>query len=114
VQEFLNLKGVRMAYISVLCPCCKGDNVVKRGKTGNGKQRYLCLTPHCVRKTFILDYTHQGHSPGIKEQIIDMAMNGSEVRDTARVLNISPGTVINEIKKKNPVLNGSIERCWAL
>jgi transposase-like protein len=28
-----------------------------------------------------------------------MAMNGSGIRDTARVLNISPNTVIEELKK---------------
>jgi hypothetical protein len=38
--------------------------------------------------------------PEVKEKIIDMAMNGSGIRDTARVLKISPSTVINEIKKK--------------
>jgi transposase-like protein len=30
-----------------------------------------------------------------------MAMNASGVRDTARVLHISPTTLINELKKKN-------------
>jgi insertion element IS1 protein InsB len=30
-----------------------------------------------------------------------MALNGSGIRDTARVLKISPTTVINELKKKN-------------
>lgn len=59
--------------------------------------------------SFILDYSHRGWLPDIKEQIIDMTMNGSGIRDTARVLNISPVTVINEIKKKNPVWNRLIE-----
>jgi transposase-like protein len=29
-----------------------------------------------------------------------MALNGSEIRDTARVLEISPTTVISELKKR--------------
>jgi transposase-like protein len=37
----------------------------------------------------------------VKEQIVDMAMNASGIRDTARVLHISPTTVINELKKRN-------------
>jgi transposase-like protein len=41
-----------------------------------------------------------GYLPEIKQQIIDMALNGSGIRDTARVLGISPNTVINEIKKR--------------
>ncbi len=93
-----------MAEIPVLCPSCKCDHVVKRGKTELGKQRYLCLNPECGKNTFILDYTYHGYLPGVKEQIIDMAMNGSGIRDTARVLRISSGTVISEIKKQEPYL----------
>ncbi|MCB1771653.1 MAG: transposase, partial [Candidatus Competibacteraceae bacterium] len=62
-------------------------------------------------KTFILDYDYNGYLPEIKNQMIDMAINGSGIRDTARVLEISPTTVINELKKKNLALNPSIERC---
>jgi insertion element IS1 protein InsB len=51
---------------------------------------------------FQLDLSYKGRSPEIKEQIIDMALNGSGIRDTARVLKISPTTVINELKKKSP------------
>ena len=35
----------------------------------------------------------------IRKQIVDMAMNGSGIRDTARVLKISPITVIEDLKK---------------
>ena len=42
-----------------------------------------------------------GRLPEIKEQIIDMALNGSGIRDTARVLGISTDTVLNELKKKS-------------
>jgi transposase-like protein len=35
----------------------------------------------------------------VKAQISDMAVNGSGIRDTARVLKISPTTVIEELKK---------------
>ncbi len=38
--------------------------------------------------------------PEIKAQIIDMALHGSGIRDTARVLGISIDTVMNELKKK--------------
>jgi transposase-like protein len=43
--------------------------------------------------------------PEVKEQIVEMAMNASGIRDTARVLHVSPTTVINELKKRN--LNSS-------
>ena len=40
-------------------------------------------------------------SPEVKQQIVDMAMNASGIRDTARVLHVSPTAVINELKKKS-------------
>jgi transposase-like protein len=75
--------------------------VVKRGKTENAKQRYLCQQPKCPTQTFILDYDYQGYWPKVKNQIIEMALNGSGIRDTARVLEISPTTVISELKKSS-------------
>ena len=88
-----------MALIPVCCPHCGSDQVVKRGKTENKKQRYYCQNPNCPEKTFILDYQYQGCLLEVKKKIIDMALNGSGIRDTTRVLKISPTTVINELKK---------------
>jgi len=39
-----------------------------------------------------------GRAPEIRRQVIDMAINGSGIRDTARVLRISPTTVIAVLK----------------
>jgi transposase-like protein len=47
-----------------------------------------------------LDYCYKAYEPGIKEQIVEMAINGSGIRDTARVLNINKNTVINTLKKR--------------
>ena len=89
-----------MVLNPVLCPVCRHEQIVKRGKTENGKQRYLCQNSEYSVKTFILDYDYNGYLPEIKNQIIEMAINGSGIRDTARVLDISPTTVINELKKR--------------
>ena len=83
------------------CPHGEGTEIVRHGKTRQGKQRYRCQETVCNGRTFLLDYTYAGHSAGVKQQIIDMAMNASGIRDTARVLHISPTTVINELKKKS-------------
>jgi insertion element IS1 protein InsB len=48
-----------------------------------------------------LDLLYKGRAPALKEQIVEMRLNGSGIRDTARVLKISPTTVINTLKKKN-------------
>ena len=41
---------------------------------------------------------------GVKAKIVEMAINGSGIRDTARVLCIHKDTVINELKKKESSL----------
>jgi len=47
----------------------------------------------------ILNYRYRGYLPEVKQQIADMAVTGSDIRDTARV---SPTTVIEELKKTSP------------
>jgi transposase-like protein len=47
----------------------------------------------------------------VKKQVTEMALNGSGVRDTARVLGISKDTVLSELKKKRAALNQSTQRC---
>lgn len=89
-----------MVFINVLCPECGGLNVVKHGKLPSGEQRYRCNDSNCKQRTFILNYQYKGCLPEVKIKIVDLAMNASGIRDTARVLKISPTTVINELKKK--------------
>jgi transposase-like protein len=89
-----------MVLVPVCCPHCEQDQVVKRGKTEQGKERYLCMNGQCPAKTFLLDYSYNGRLSAGKDQIIDMAVDGSGIRDTARVLKISPATVINELKNR--------------
>ena len=100
-----------MALVPVYCLHCHSDQVVRRGKTDTGKQRYLCQNTVCPRRTFILDYRHRGRLPEVKRQIIDMAVNGSGIRDTARVLRISKDTVLSKLKKKKGPSHRSTHRC---
>src|SRR5512144_2596088 len=89
-----------MATILVQCPCCGSTEVIKAGKQPNGTQRYRCQNAACRRTIFQLDYCDQGRLPVVKRQIVTMAVNGSGIRDTARVLGIGTGTVMNELKKR--------------
>jgi transposase-like protein len=92
---------IRMTcYQEVTCPNCGSHNIAKSGWSTGGVQRYRCQQPDCSTKTFMLDYCYKAYEPGIKEQIVEMAINGSGIRDTARVLNINKNTVINTLKKK--------------
>ena len=89
-----------MTFIAVRCLHCHSEQIVKRGKTRRGTQRYLCQNTTCTRGSFLLDYRNRGCLPEVKQQIIDMSLNASGVRDTARVLRISTYTVLSELKKK--------------
>ena len=57
-----------------------------------------------VDARFSWTIAYAGQSPEVKQQIVDMAMNASGIRDTARVLHVSPTTVIQRTKKKAPEL----------
>jgi transposase-like protein len=89
-----------MTCIAVRCPHCHSEQVVKRGKTPSGTQRYLCQNMACAKGSFLLDYRNRGCIPEVQHTIIDMSLNASGVRDTARVLRISTDTVLCELKKK--------------
>ena len=93
-----------MTCIAVQCPHCHSEQVVKRGKTDRGTQRYLCQNAVCVKGSFLLDYRNRGCLPEVKHTIIDMSLNASGIRDTARVLRISTDTVLSELKKKEAAL----------
>jgi len=93
-----------MTFIAVQCPHCHSEQIVKRRKTGCGTQRYLCQNTGCAKGSFLLDYRNQGCVPEVKQSIIDMSLNASGMRDTARVLRISTDTVLSELKKKEAIL----------
>lgn len=87
-----------MVYEAILCPACQqGDTVYRHGKATDGAQRYRCTA---CRRTFQLRYRHKIHEPGVRARITDLALNGSGVRDTARVLGVSTQAVMAELKKK--------------
>lgn len=87
-----------MVTIVVKCRHCEeSEGVVKMGKSRSGAQRCRCKS---CGKTFQLDYTYEASKPGIKERILQMAINGSGVADTVRVLKVGKSTVLRTIKKK--------------
>ncbi|EAZ88701.1 IS1/IS1595 family N-terminal zinc-binding domain-containing protein [Crocosphaera chwakensis] len=86
-------------WLAIECPHCHSTDVVKNGFSGEGKQRYFCQNKSCERRSFIRDYSYNGCRKEVKKQIPKMVVNGSGIRDTARVLEISPITVASELKK---------------
>jgi insertion element IS1 protein InsB len=93
-----------MTCIAVRCPHCQSDQIVKRGKTARGTQRYFCQNTLCTTGRFLLDYGNRGCLPEVKQTLIDMRLKASGVRDTARSLPLCPTPVLRELKKKEAVL----------
>jgi transposase-like protein len=94
---------IMTSYQEISCPTCGGHSIMKSGRSTRGVQRYRCQQQDCVTKTFMLDYYYKAYEPGIKEKIVEMAINSSGIRDTARVLNINKNTVIRTLKKNRTV-----------
>jgi hypothetical protein len=57
-----------------------------------------------------LQYQDKGRLPAVRQQIIDMTLNGSGVRDIVRVLRVSSATVIDVLKKQEPAVKQVNER----
>jgi transposase-like protein len=102
IRQSIQLENSPMVLEPIRCPNCDSINVVRHGRTAQGKQRYLCRNQNCCHCTFIQQYTYRSYLSEVKEQITDMAVNGSGMRDTARVLKISRNTVTAVLKKNFP------------
>ena len=86
-----------MHTLKITCPRCSRGNIKKNGTTANGKQKYLCLLCH---RQFITDYSYRGYLPFLRELIVPMTLNGSGIRDIARVLKVSINTVLKVIRQQ--------------
>ena len=101
-----------MVVEPICCPHCKGIEVVSYGKTATGKQRFRCQNRRCGKRTFLRAYSYPGCLPKVKRQIVEMTLNGSGVRDIARVLQLSPTTVMEELKKRPQSSSTSTKSLW--
>ena len=80
----------------IQCPECESSDLHKNGHSENGTQRWRCVD---CRKSFQLSYRYNARKLGVKEQIVELTLNSSGVRDIGRILGISNNTVITELKK---------------
>ncbi len=98
-------------YQEVTCPNCSSKDIKTVGLSAKGVQRYRCPNPECPTKSFMLEYRYRACEPGVKMKLLDMAINGSGIRDTARVLGIDKNTVISTIKKKRMISSKLTPNC---
>ena len=82
-----------MVVVKIKCIIhCGSEEIVKTGYQKNGTTR--CKCKNCG-KTFQREYVNKGSKPKTKQMINKMAVNGSRIRDAARVLGISKDTVVS-------------------
>jgi len=80
------------------CPHCQGTDIIRHGTTRQGSNAIAVKKPHAKGARFCWSTRTPVTPPGSNKQIIGMAMNASGIRDTARVLHVSPTTVLKELK----------------
>src|SRR5215471_21519110 len=103
-----------MAEAAVRCLHCQSEAVVRDGKTRNGKKRFRCSQRAQCGRTFLRSYAYPGCLPTVKQQIVEMTLNGSGIRDIVRVLQVGPNTVLKELKKSVRPLAGQHQRSGGL
>ena len=74
-----------------ICPNCYSTKIVKNGTTKTKKQQYFC------NKRFLDFYTYQAYRFGIDNDIIALTKEGTGIRSIARLLKISPTTLLARI-----------------
>ena len=80
---------------TIHCPHCEGTDLKKNGKV-KGVQNFFCKS---CRRYFKREYRYRVYQPGVRGEIDKLTLNGSGMRDVARVLNINKYTLSNHFKK---------------
>ena len=79
----------------IRCKHCNGEDLQKNGNR-SGIQGWHCKS---CKKYFQFEYRYKACEEGVKEQVIELTMNSSGIRDISRTLGISTVTVMSVIKK---------------
>lgn len=76
-----------------ICEHC-GNVLIRHGKSSANKIRYRCKL---CKKTQIENYTYKAYSSDLDKSIISLTKEGVGIRSTARLLNISPTTLLSRL-----------------
>ena len=85
-----------MVSVTLLCPNCKSDKLVRNGRAPNGKQRYFCRA--CKRSSRENPAPH-GYSNERKEEILRAYEERSSLRGIERTFGVSRYSVATWLKK---------------
>ena len=83
--------------INLKCIHCQSENLVRNGKTHNGKQRYLC---HDCGKMSRDNPQHNGYRPEEREQILRAYQERSSLRGLTRTFGVARNTVTKWLTEK--------------
>ncbi len=85
-----------MIAITVHCPHCESDALVRNSRAPNGKQKYLCRACHRQSRE---DPTLHAYSDECHEEILRAYEERSSLRGLERTFGVSRNSVIAMIKK---------------
>jgi transposase-like protein len=88
-----------MVTITLSCPHCHSDALVRNGHAPNGKQKYRCRS--CGRQSREHP-TPYAYSEGRREEILHAYQERSSLRGLERTFGVSRTTILAWIKKKSP------------
>ncbi len=96
---------------ALTCSICE-SSVVKNGYTLGGKQRFLCKA---CQSSKVINPEQRSFGNAYDRKIVQLTKEGLGIRSTARVLEISPATVIRRILEianriKPPGLPSAVQR----
>ena len=94
-----------MVTITVLCPHCKSEKLVRNGHASNGKQRYFCQE---CKRSHRENPAPRGYSEERKEEIVRAYQERSSLRGVERTFGVSRYTVVKWRKKSSRI--ASFER----
>jgi transposase-like protein len=101
-----------MVTITLLCPYCESEKLVRNGHAPNGKQRYFCQ--ECKRHSRE-NPSSRGYSEERKEEILRAYQERSSLRGLERTFGVSRYTVAKWVKKSSGTAslegNASSARC---
>ena len=78
-----------MAQMTLKCPSCGSENVVRYGRSITGGQRYYCRDKNCEVKTFRLDYKYTGCKKRIDE-ILTLVIAPVKKQENERIYQVRP------------------------
>ena len=87
-----------MVTITLHCPHCQSDALVRNGHAPNGKQLYRC---HACGRQSCENPTPHAYPPARREDILHAYQERSSLRDLTRTFGVSRTTVSSWIKKSS-------------